>query len=83
MLLWYACVLPIQAAFTHFKPSVSYNAGPGVGSALLALTYFLDLVLVADIVVSTKRAVQTPTGDLIEAMVVYVHVVQHHTMYLR
>ena len=58
------CVFPIQAAFTHFKPSVSYTAGPVVGSAMLALTYLLDLVLVADIVVSTKRAVQTPTGDL-------------------
>lgn len=53
----------MQAGFTHFKPSAGYNSGPVVGNVLFGFTYLLDLVLVADIVVSTKKAVQTPTGQ--------------------
>ena len=55
----------LQAGFTHFKPSVGYNSGPVVGNVLFGFTYLLDLVLVADIIVSTKKAVQTPTGQSI------------------
>ena len=43
--------------------SVSYG-GSVVGQSLFGLTYLLDLILVADIFVSMKKAVVTPTGVL-------------------
>lgn len=56
-------VYTYQAAFTHFKPPVSFGAGVA-GKVLFALTYILDAVLLADIFVSMKKAIVTPNGEL-------------------
>lgn len=41
--------------------SVSYG-GSAIGHGFFGLTYLLDLILVADIFVSMKKAIVTPTG---------------------
>lgn len=50
-----------QAGFSRYKMGVSYGAS-AVGLSLFGLTYLLDLILVADIFVSMKKAIVTPTG---------------------
>ena len=51
-----------EAGFSHYKASVGYGGSVG-GHVLFGLTYLLDLVLVADIIVSMKKALVTPTGE--------------------
>ena len=51
-----------EAGFSLFHHNISYGSGTG-GSLLFVFTYLLDLVLVADIVVSMRTAVRTPTGQ--------------------
>ena len=50
-----------QAGFSHFRPSVSYG-GSVLGWGTFVVSYLLDLVLVADVLVSMKKAIITPTG---------------------
>ena len=51
----------LQAGFTRYKMRVSYGDSV-VGQTFFGLTYLLDLILVADIFVSMRKAVVTPTG---------------------
>ncbi len=50
-----------QAGFSHFNPSVGYG-GSILGCVVFVFSYLLDLVLVADILVSMNKAIVTPTG---------------------
>lgn len=43
--------------------NVSYG-GSAIGKGFFGLTYLLDLLFVADIFVSMKKAIVTPTGLL-------------------
>ena len=67
-----------QAGFSHFKPSVGY-AGSTLGSVAFVFSYVLDLVLLADVFVSMKKAIVTPTGRLIESILNFgVNLNWHH-----
>ena len=41
--------------------SISYG-GSAIGQTFFGFTYLLDLLLIADIFVSMKKAIVTPTG---------------------
>ena len=56
-------VYSYEAGFSHYKPSVGYGGGAS-GRALYGFTYLLDAVLVADIIVSMKKVLVTPTGEV-------------------
>ena len=51
----------LQAGFSRYKESISYGSSI-VGQSMFGLTYILDMILVADIFVSMKKAIVTPTG---------------------
>lgn len=51
----------LQAGFSRYKTSSSYGIN-AIGQSFFGLTYLLDLILVADIIVSMRKAIVTPTG---------------------
>lgn len=59
--VWIYCYL---AAFTRFKPSISYENH----RVVFAFTYFIDLLFIADMIVSMRVAYEGANGRV---MVVY------------
>ena len=51
----------MQAGFSRYKENIGYGSSI-VGQSMFGLTYILDMILVADIFVSMKKAIVTPTG---------------------
>ena len=55
-------LISFQASFSNFDPSLGYSYVP-MGGLWYTLTYTMDIIFITDIVVSLKKAIQTPYGE--------------------